>query len=44
MQAFSHVAAELGVPLNTVHLPDASHVAKIYERDAVLVRPDDHIA
>ena len=43
-QAFSHVAAELKVPLNTVHLPDESHVAKIYERDAVLVRPDDHVA
>ncbi|KAK5064728.1 hypothetical protein LTR84_000562 [Exophiala bonariae] len=32
------------IPLEFVHLPDESHVRKIWEREAVLVRPDDHVA
>jgi FAD-dependent monooxygenase len=41
---FHSTAKTLNVPLRTVHLPDESHVHRIWERDAVLVRPDDHVA
>jgi hypothetical protein len=41
---FKLVAQEMGMPLKAVHLPDETHVRKIWERDAVLVRPDDHVA
>lgn len=34
----------MSVPLNVVHIPDEQHVRMIWERDAVLVRPDDHVA
>ena len=43
-EAFEPEAKALGVPIKAVHLPDESHVRKIWERDAVLVRPDDHVA
>jgi FAD-dependent monooxygenase len=42
--AFGPEAAKLAIPLKSVHLPDEPHVKKIWERDAVLVRPDDHVA
>ena len=32
------------IPIKFVHLPDESHVHKVWERDAVLIRPDDHVA
>lgn len=32
------------LPVKYVHLPDESHAHKVWERDAVLVRPDDHVA
>lgn len=41
---FQAEAKKRGVPLKAVHLPDEPHVRKIWERDAVLVRPDDHVA
>ncbi|PVH68972.1 hypothetical protein DL98DRAFT_627335 [Cadophora sp. DSE1049] len=41
---FVPVAEEMGIPLKVVHLPDEEHARKIWERDAVLVRPDDHVA
>lgn len=41
---FSEVAGRLTIPLKTVHLPDEPHVAGIWERQAVLIRPDDHVA
>ena len=37
------VARKLGVPMKIVHLPDEEHVRKVWERDAVLIRPDDHV-
>ncbi len=44
ISAFKPECEKLGIPLKTIHLPDESHVRKIWERDAVLVRPDDHVA
>lgn len=43
-QAFADVAKISAVPLAAVRLPNEPHVRKIWERDAVLVRPDDHVA
>lgn len=41
---FREVAARLKLPIKIVHLPNEDHVRHVWERDAVLVRPDDHIA
>ncbi|PVH70748.1 hypothetical protein DL98DRAFT_618096 [Cadophora sp. DSE1049] len=41
---FVPVAKKMSIPLKVVHLPDEEHVRKIWERDAVLIRPDDHVA
>lgn len=41
---FAAAAEKLGIPLKVVHLPDEAHVRKIWSRDGVLVRPDDHVA
>lgn len=43
-QAFVSAGRALDVPLRAVHLPDETHVRDVWERDAVLVRPDDHVA
>lgn len=44
--ADNFVAADnkLVVPLKVAHLLDEAHVRSVWERDAVLVRPDDHVA
>lgn len=42
--AFVAESENLGIPLQAVRLPEEAHVRKIWERDAVLVRPDDHVA
>lgn len=41
---FSPVAQQLNIPLKMVKLPNEAHIRKIWGRDAVLVRPDDHVA
>jgi FAD-dependent monooxygenase len=41
---FEGMADKLGIPLKAVHLPDEPHVRQVWERDAVLIRPDDHVA
>lgn len=41
---FAAVSKEIGIPLKTVHLPNEDHAQKVWERDAVLIRPDDHVA
>ncbi|KAJ4154470.1 hypothetical protein NW754_001419 [Fusarium falciforme] len=41
---FETVASRLGVPLTPVHLPQEHHARAVWESDAVLVRPDDHVA
>ena len=41
---FKEVADQLKVPTKIVHLPNEEHVRHVWERDAVLVRPDDHVA
>lgn len=43
-QAFAAAAARAKLPLKTLHLPDEPHLRHVWERDAVLVRPDDHVA
>ncbi|KAL6814408.1 hypothetical protein J3E69DRAFT_375842 [Trichoderma sp. SZMC 28015] len=43
-QSFTEAAKRLGVPIKAVHLPQEKHVQKIWERTAVLIRPDDHVA
>ena len=44
IKAFEPQMETLGIPCKLVHLPNESHVRKVWERDAVLVRPDDHVA
>ncbi|KIW91571.1 uncharacterized protein Z519_07538 [Cladophialophora bantiana CBS 173.52] len=41
---FTSVASHVNVPLDVVHLPNERNVRDIWERDVVLVRPDDHVA
>ncbi|KAL6362177.1 hypothetical protein LRP88_04254 [Fusarium phalaenopsidis] len=41
---FETAASRLGVPLTPVHLPQEYHARAVWESDAVLVRPDDHVA
>ncbi|KAM5347515.1 hypothetical protein ACJ41O_010520 [Fusarium nematophilum] len=42
--AFSETSKRLGIELEAIHLPQESHVREVWGRDAVLVRPDDHVA
>ncbi|KAL3456924.1 hypothetical protein BJX64DRAFT_293607 [Aspergillus heterothallicus] len=42
--SFVYEAKTLKIPVKSVHLPDEDHVRRIWERDAILVRPDDHVA
>ncbi len=42
--AFGDVADALSLPLKKIHLPNEPHVRKVWERRAVLIRPDDHVA
>jgi FAD-dependent monooxygenase len=44
IQKFQPELAAAKIPCKLVHLPNEPHVRKIWERDAVLVRPDDHVA
>lgn len=37
------VAEKLAIPLKVVHLPEEDHARRVWERDAVLVRPDDFV-
>jgi hypothetical protein len=37
---FAKAAKGMGLPLKMIHLPDEEHVRKMWQRDAVLVRPD----
>ncbi|KAH8893625.1 hypothetical protein GQ53DRAFT_780432 [Thozetella sp. PMI_491] len=41
---FSEAAARLNIPLLQVHLPEEKHVRDIWGREAVLIRPDDHVS
>ncbi|KAG0648074.1 FAD-dependent monooxygenase apdD [Hyphodiscus hymeniophilus] len=41
---FADVARSMAVPLKKVHLPKERHCRKIWERDAVLVRPDGFVS
>ncbi|KAF9890429.1 hypothetical protein FE257_005834 [Aspergillus nanangensis] len=42
--AFQPVFQRCGVPVKMVSLPGEKHLRGIWGRDAVLVRPDDHVA
>ncbi|KIX01108.1 uncharacterized protein Z518_10174 [Rhinocladiella mackenziei CBS 650.93] len=42
--AFEPAAKNMAIPLKSIFLPDEMHARKVWERDAVLVRPDDHVA
>jgi hypothetical protein len=44
IKVFEPASESLGMPLKTIHLPDEPHLRKVWQRDAVLVRPDDHVA
>ena len=44
VQGFESAAKTLSVPLRVVHLTNEEHVHQVWQRDAVLVRPDDHVA
>lgn len=41
---FAAVAEDLDIPLAVIHLPDEPHARQIWERDAVLIRPDGYVA
>ena len=41
---FCAVAKAMGIPIKRVSLPSENHVRGIWQRDAVLVRPDGHVA
>ena len=41
---FVQVAEMLHIPLKRLHLPHEEHAASIWERQVVLIRPDDHVA
>lgn len=41
---FRPVFQQHGIPVQMVHLSEEKHVRSIWERDAVLIRPDDHVA
>ena len=43
-QQFGVVAKDMGIPLKRVHLPHEHHARKVWERDGVLIRPDDFVA
>ena len=42
-QLIQPVAKHIGMPLKVIHLPNEMHARQIWERDAVLIRPDDHV-
>lgn len=44
LKSFEAAANQVNVPLALVHLPHETHARKIWERDAVLVRPDGYVA
>lgn len=44
LKSFEAAAKQVNVPLALVHLPQETHARKIWERDAVLVRPDGYVA
>lgn len=44
IHSFQPAAKTLGVPLKVLHLLDEEHVHQVWQRDAVLIRPDDHVA
>lgn len=43
-QEFEATAGMLNIPLKKIHLPEEAQARKVWSRDAVLIRPDDHIA
>lgn len=44
LRAMKPIAESLGMPLKSVHIPDEKHARAVWERDAVLVRPDYHVS
>ncbi|KAH7121398.1 FAD binding domain-containing protein [Dactylonectria macrodidyma] len=43
IKEFEPAASKGGIPVKMVHLPDEPHVKKIWERQAILVRPDQMV-
>ena len=44
LRAFEAAAKSVNIPLTLVHLQDETHAREIWERDAVLIRPDGYVA
>ncbi|KAL2820938.1 monooxygenase [Aspergillus cavernicola] len=44
IKIFDLILRRRGVPCKLLNLVDENHAREIWERDAVLVRPDDHVA
>ncbi|ETN45772.1 uncharacterized protein HMPREF1541_09605 [Cyphellophora europaea CBS 101466] len=44
VKQFERSFTQRGIPFKPLHLPNERHAHKIWERDAVLIRPDDHVA
>jgi hypothetical protein len=44
IRRFEPAVKSLNIPVKTIHLPDEEHARLVWERDAVLIRPDDHVA
>ena len=43
IKAVEPIAKEMKIPLTMVELPEEASARQIWERDAVMVRPDDHV-
>jgi hypothetical protein len=44
IRRFEGEAKKLNIPLKAIHLQDEEHARSVWERNAVLIRPDDHVA
>jgi hypothetical protein len=44
IRRFEGEAKKLNIPLKTIHLQHEEHARGVWERDAALIRPDDHVA
>ncbi|KIW81594.1 hypothetical protein Z517_04620 [Fonsecaea pedrosoi CBS 271.37] len=44
VDAFEREGISQNIPVRMIHLPHEKHVRRLWERDAVLVRPDDMVA
>ncbi len=44
VKTFSEIANQLNIPLKPIHLPSESHLKRVCDCEAVLIRPDGYVA